>query len=209
MGEKNNRSMAEKDPPIAMPFLYLNLPGEVRNQILRLLLIHRTKIVVHHYALLHPPTPTALDLYPNILLANRAIYNEGRTILYGENVFQAHPMLLIDTVFALSVHRTVLQNCVAHIRHFHIRVRLDSDPYYSPQQVRDAFTDVDELEVEVFRASFEAGNYLALDGFAGVRGVRKARVHGSIKPECAQWLEQRMMSNDDQALGTLAEQGFV
>ena len=191
-----------------MPFLFLNLPGEVRNQILRLLLIHRTTIVVHHFALLHPPSPTALDLYPNILLTNRAVYNEGRTILYGENVFQAHPMILLDTVFALCVHRPVLQNCVAHIRRFHIRVRLDSDPYYTPWQVREAFTDADELEVEVFRASFEAGNYLALDGFAGVRGVKKARVHGSIKTECAQWLEQRMMGNDGQALGTLAEQGF-
>lgn len=200
--------MAEKDTSCAMPFLFLNLPGEVRNQILRLLLIHRATIVVHHFALLHPPTPTSLNVYPAVLLANRAIYNEGRTILYGENVFQAHPMLLLDTVFALSVHRPVLQNCVSHIRRFHIRVRLDSDPYYSPQQVREAFTDTDELEVEVFRTSFEAGNYLALEGFAGVRGVRKARVHGSIKPECAQWLELRMMSNDDQAFGTLAEQGF-
>ena len=201
--------MAEKDTPFAIPFLFLDLPGEVRNQILRLLLVHRTSIVVHHFALLNPPTPTALELYPNILLANRAIYNEARTILYGENVFQAHPMLLLDTVFALCVHRPVLQNCVAYIRRFHIRVRLDSDPYYSPRQVREAFKDADELEVEVFRASFEAGNYLALDGFAGVRGIKKARVHGSIKPECAQWLEQRMMSNDTQALGTLAEQGFV
>ena len=201
--------MAGNDTSFAMPFLFLNLPGEVRNQILRLLLIHRTTIVVHHFALLHPPSPIALDIHPKILLANRAVYNEGRTILYRENVFQAHPMILLDTVFALCVHRPVLQNCVAHIRRFHIRVRLDSDPYYSPRQVREAFTDADELQVEVFRASFEAGNYLALDGFAGVRGVKEARVHGSIKPECAQWLEQRMMSSHGQAIGTLAEQGFA
>ena len=208
-GSETQRGADDNRLLLAMPFLFLSLPGEVRNQILRLLLIHRTPIIVHHFALLHPPNPTSLNLSTNILLTDRATYNEGRTILYGENTFQAHPMLLTRTVFALCVHRPVQQSCVSHVRRFHIRVRLDSDPFYSAQKVQEAFTNADELEVEVFRASFEAGSYRALEGYAGVRGIRKARVYGSVEPVFAQWLEQRMMSKDGEKLGIWEERGFA
>ena len=75
--------------------------------------------------------------------------------------------------------------------------------------VHEAFDDVEELEVEVFRASFEAGCYRALDGYAGVRGVRKARVHGSIEPEFARCLEQCMMSKRGENVGKWEKLGFA
>lgn len=75
--------------------------------------------------------------------------------------------------------------------------------------VHQAFDGVDELEVEVFRASFEAGCYGALDGYAGVRGVRRARVHGSIESEFARWLERCMMSKRGEKVGKWEELGFA
>ena len=75
--------------------------------------------------------------------------------------------------------------------------------------VREAFDGVEELEVEVFRASFEAGCYRALDGYVGLRGVRRARVHGSIEPEFARWLERCMMSNKGEEVGKWEELGFA
>ena len=41
------------------------------------------------------------------------------------------------------------------------------------------------LGVEVFRSSFEAGGHDALSGFFGVRGVKIARVHGSVDEDFA------------------------
>ena len=75
--------------------------------------------------------------------------------------------------------------------------------------VREAFDGVEELEVEVFRASFEAGCYRALDGYVGVRGVRKARVHGSIEPRFARWLERCMMSKRGEKVAEWEELGFA
>ena len=118
-------------------------------------------------------------------------------------------MLLTRTVFALCLHRPVLQGCIAHIRRFHIRVRLDSDPFYSPQKVQEAFTNADELEVEVFRASFQAGSYRALDGYADVRGVRKARVHGSVESGYARWLERRMTSKEGENVADWEDPGLA
>ena len=192
-----------------MPFSYSKLPGEVRNQILRLLLTHRTPIVIHHYSLLGPPVPTSLSLSPSILLINRATYEEGCTILYGENTFQAHPMLLTEAVFALWASRPISQRYLHHVKRFHVRVRLDNDPFYSVETVQAAFNDADELELEVFRVSFEAGSYSVLERYAGVRGIQKAKVHGSIDTGYARWLENRMMSKHGEGLEKWEEQGFA
>ena len=52
-----------------------------------------------------------------------------------------------------------------------------------------AFEGAEMLEVEVFRASWGIGGYEALEGYEGVRGVGKARVHGSVGWGFARWLE--------------------
>ncbi len=179
-----------------MAFLFLNLPPEIRNQIFRHLLTHKTPILTYSSNNLGPPSPTLLYLCPDILLACRSIYEEGSSILYGENMFQAHPTFLTDSTFALDPCRPIgYPHLVAQIRRFHIRVRLDCDPYYKPEAVKKAFAGVDDLQVEVFRSSFGLCGYEALEGFAEVRGVRRPKVHGSVDQEFARWLEECMKSD--------------
>ena len=91
--------------------------------------------------------------------------------------------------------RTVTSKlCVGMIRRFHIRVRLDCDPYFVMEDVKRVFSGAEELEVEVFRASWGCGGYGSLDGFTEVRGVKRARVKGSVETEFARWLEGVMES---------------
>lgn len=178
-----------------MAFLFLDLPPEIRNQIFRLLLTHTTPILTTSAHDLRPPRLVRLQLHLNLLLVSRTLHNEASSILYGENTFQAHPTFLIDSTFALDPGRPINNpHLVAQIRRFHVRVRLDCDPYYKPDAVKKAFAGVEHLEVEIFRSSFGLAGYGALDGFAGVRGVRKAKVYGSVGPEFAVWLETCMQS---------------
>lgn len=187
---------------------FLSLPGEIRNVILRLLLTHQTPIVIYRFGALKPPRPVTLKLQPNILQACRLTYNEGRTILYGENVFQAHHMLLKGAVFAVYPDQLISFNCTEMVRRFHIRVRADIDAFYLPSQVEAAFDDTDILEVEVFRSSFEAGGHGALHCFAGVRGIKKVKVHGSVDNYFARWLEGCMMSIRGQSIPEFAPEIF-
>jgi len=187
---------------------FLSLPGEIRNVILRLLLTHKTSIVIYRFGALKPPRPVTLKLQPNILQACRLTYNEGRTILYGENVFQAHHMLLKGAVFAVDPDQLIFFNCIEMVRRFHIRVRADIDAFYLPSQVEAAFDGTEILEVEVFRSSFEAGGHGALHCFAGVRGVEKAKVHGSVDDKFARWLERCMMSTRGQSISEFGAQSF-
>lgn len=176
---------------------FLQLPGELRNQILRALLIHRTPIITRSANQLAPPKPTNLQLCPNILLTSWRTYYEGLSILYGENTFQAHPSYLTSMLFAIDPSRTITASfCKELISRFHIRVRLDCDPYYEAEAVKKAFSGAELLEVELFRSSWGIGGYDALEGFMGVRGVRKAKVYGSVGAKFASWLEEIMQAPD-------------
>ncbi|KAL8696296.1 MAG: hypothetical protein Q9224_002870 [Gallowayella concinna] len=95
----------------------------------------------------------------------------------------------------------ISQRCVSQIRKWHVRVRLDCDPYYEAEVVAQTFTNALELEIEVFRASWDLGSYDALEGFTKVRGVGRAFVHGSIRYTYAFWLQDVMKSN----IGTQAK----
>lgn len=184
-----------------MPFLLLELPGEIRNQILRLLLTHTTPIVTRNAHQLGPPKPTSMNLSPNILLASKRTRAEGLTILYGENLFQAHPSYLASMLFALDPSRTVNSPiCLSLIRRFHVRVRLDCDTFYNKGDVKRVFDGADVLEVEVFRSSWGVGGYEALEGYRGIRGVREARVHGSLPAPTARWLEACMQRQGEEAV---------
>lgn len=83
---------------------------------------------------------------------------------------------------------------VALMRRFHLRVRLDCDPNYSGEALVRAFSGIEELEVEVFQASYGNSDFHVLELFAGIRGVRRARVFGSVAREFASWLEGCMES---------------
>ena len=117
-------------------------------------------------------------------------------------------MLLTGFVFALDCSRPIKSRYIAQVRRFHIRVRLDSDPFYQPSAVKAAFSGAEVLEVEAFRASFEAGDYQALDGFLSVRGVKRALVYGSIDSELAKRLEKCMMSRQEEQALDWEPQGF-
>ncbi|KAI4192445.1 MAG: hypothetical protein LQ350_008649 [Teloschistes chrysophthalmus] len=178
-----------------MPFLFCELPAELRIVILRLLLTYTTPIIAYSCNDLRAPQPFRLDIHPNISLASRALHAEANAILYGENTFQAHPTYLTSRAFAMNPHQPVLSShCISHIKKWHVRVRLDVDPYYSSAEVAQTFSNMAEVEVEVFRASWGLGTYDALEGFTKVRGVARARVHGSLANKYARWLEQAMMS---------------
>ena len=73
-------------------------------------------------------------------------------------------------------------------------MRLDCDTFYTPGAVGQAFSGAELLEVEVFRSSWAIGGYDALEGFVNVKGVRRAKVHGSIGIRFAQWLERAMQA---------------
>ncbi|KAJ5352659.1 hypothetical protein N7452_001633 [Penicillium brevicompactum] len=61
-----------------MPASFLDLPGEIRNEIYKYLLVHDGTI---------KPWRGDHALSPNILATNKAILREGRSILYGSNCF--------------------------------------------------------------------------------------------------------------------------
>ena len=118
--------------------------------------------------------------------------------MYGKNIFQAHPQYLKSLVFAIdSTQQITASPCKALIRRWHVRVRLDCDPFFTPEYAKECFDGTEVLEVEVFRSSWGIGGYNSLEGFYGVRGVKKARVYGSIGNGFAKWLERSLMSQQD------------
>lgn len=58
--------------------------------------------------------------------------------------------------------------------------------------MKRVFDKADVLELEVFRSSWGVGGYEALEGYRDVRGLRRARVYGSLPLLTARWLERCM-----------------
>ncbi|KFY16029.1 hypothetical protein V491_05466 [Pseudogymnoascus sp. VKM F-3775] len=184
---------------------FLAFPGEIRNILYSLLLVVPP-----------PSTTTALGetphIHPEILRVNRQIYYEALPFLYAQNTFIAHPVRLyrfpqlrrwIDPVLA--------PHLIALIRRYHVFVRLECDAGFSAEAARDAFSGVEELTVEVFQSQFKGSGNGVLRLFEGVRGVRRARVFGSIGewPEYVAWLQSTMMSNEgsDLSVGSRGSKG--
>jgi hypothetical protein len=80
------------------------------------------------------------------------------------------------------------------IRRWYISLRLDTDPRLTARDVEVAFTGADSLEIEVWQAMFASVDMRVLELFEGVRGVSKAKVHGSVGTRYSDWLERCMMS---------------
>ncbi len=176
-----------------MPIGLLDLPTEIRLQILEDVLCHSTPIYMTSAHILTPQQHTLLGLSPLIICTCKQLYEESLPILYGKNTFQAHPTLLKQTVFALDpTRRVTAPYCIRLITRWHVRVRLDCDPFYSPADVEEAFSSCEVVEVEVFRSAWGTGSYSALYGFTKVRGVKRARVYGSIGRKFAEDLKERM-----------------
>jgi len=168
----------------------LRLPGEIRNQIYGLLLIAPP-----------PDTPRPLGsnpkIHPRILSVCHQIYREASDVLYGKNTFIAHYSLLSSLPQLRRWHHPITSaTLIAMIKRYHIYVRLDCDPGFTVETVRDAFTSIEELTVEVFQSQFGSSDHTVLRLFEEIRGVKRARVLGSITafPEYISWLENAMMS---------------
>ena len=167
----------------------ITLPGEIRNQIYRYLLLLPKPST--HRTLGDPP------LHVNILRTCRKLHQEGLAILYGGNTFLAHVSLLTSLprlrIYYASVQTASL---ISLVTKWHVRVRLDNDPNFTKDQATQAFSGMDELTIEVNQSQYGGSDYGALKLFEDVRGVKRARVYGSITffVEYAKWLEDVMMS---------------
>lgn len=171
------------------PLSFLDLPGEIRNQIYKdLLLIQPVSA---------PRVLGDRPIYPQILAVCRKVHEEASQILYGSNTFLAHPNLLTDLPRLRLYYDTIGEkHLINQISRYHIRVRLDCVPRYSTVKVKEAFTGAEELTIEVFQAHFGGSDYSILKRFEGVRGVERANIYGSISAFLgyAKWLENAMMS---------------
>ncbi|KAJ9665675.1 hypothetical protein H2201_004159 [Coniosporium apollinis] len=177
----------------------LSLPAELRNQIYTHLLVPCT---THLSALRRLTTQNhlsdyvlpALDIHPAILATCRQAHTEGTGLLYGANTFSAHPALLTQLPFLVKASRPIVcPAVVGRIRRWHVKVRLDTDPRYSAEDVRKAFSGAEEVEVDVWQTQFGACDYGNLGLFEEVRGVGRAVVGGSVEAGFAGWLEGVMM----------------
>jgi hypothetical protein len=183
--------------------MLLRLPGEIRNQIYGLLLIT-----------LPPGTPRPLgrnsQIHPQILSVCRRIHCEAIGVLYGKNTFIAHYSLLSSLPQLYPWQHPVTSSAlIAMIKRYHLYVRLDCDPRFTVETVRDAFTGMEELTVEVFQSQFGSSDYAVLRLFEEIRGVKCAKVFGSVTafPEYIYWLENAMMSPKGMSVVEYGENG--
>jgi hypothetical protein len=168
---------------------FLDIPGEIRNQIYTLLLTLPSLSTKRQLG--DPP------IYPALLSTCQKVHSEGREILYGNNTFLAHHNLLSGLPRLRLYYCTISSpSLISMIRRYHIRVRLDCNPNFSAEKAAAAFSCMEELTIEVSQAQFGSSDHGVLKLFEGVRGVQRARVYGSVTnfPEYVAWLEEGMMS---------------
>lgn len=173
--------------------MLLSLPGEIRNQIYHMLLIVPAPRI-------NRPLGGGPKLHPALLSVCRQIYLEAVHVLYGKNTFIAHYSLLSSMPQLRRWQDPITSAAlISLIRRFHIYVRLDCDARFTATKARDAFTGIEELTVEVFQAQFGSSDYAVLRLFEEIRGVKRARILGSVTafPEYVTWLECAMMSPTD------------
>jgi len=191
--------------------LLFRLPGELRNQIYKLLLCpdakslkdlakRTTDLRVRRFN----QTSTQTTLYPAILSTCRRVYQEANELLYTPHTFHAHTTLLTSLPHLLSASRPVLDpNLTSLITRWQICLRLDTDPQFTFGQATKAFSGAEYLEVRVWQAQYEACDYAVLKLFMGIRGVKVARVGGSVDVKLAGWLEELMMRPQEKMEGGL------
>jgi len=169
---------------------FLALPGEIRNHIYDLLLTVPPPLDCQTLGRVRP-------IYPEILSVCQQTYREGIQILYGCNTYIAHYSLLSGAPqlrrWLKPIHAPRLTSM---IRRYYIYVRLDCDARFTADKAQEAFTGMEELTIEVFQSQYRGSDHSVLKLFEEIRGVKRARVYGSITafPEYAKWLEHVMMS---------------
>lgn len=193
--------VSASEPSITRISPFLALPAELRNEIYTLLLTNphisalrqiRTRGHVSDYIL------PFLHLTPSLLRTCRQIYTETHTMLYAANTFAAHPSLLSSMPYLIHPSRPVITGPgLQKIRKWYISVRLDVDPKFDTQKAKDAFSGAEELEIDVYQASYGSCDFSVLRLFEGIRGVKTARIDCSTGCESyARWLEGVMMKDE-------------
>lgn len=177
----------------------LMLPAELRNTIYSYILIQPSG--------LQKELSSRHRFCANVLQTCKQINQEASPILYGQNVFAAHPSLLAELPSLLLTARpspttlppVLLPRPLSMIRRFQIRVRLDTDPRFNRKKLQESFSHAEELEVHVFQAMYGGCDFSVLELFDQIRDVTQARVVGSIGDgRYAAWLAASMMTPNGQ-----------
>ena len=125
-------------------FPFLQLPGELRNKIYKILLRNTRRVPSGAYR--HSSSQTKLNICGSILRVSKQVYCEAIPYLYTLNRFNAHPQLLKGLPFLADPSRPVLSALYSSmITRFYIAVRLDNDPRWGADDLRKAFSSVQEL----------------------------------------------------------------
>ncbi|KAM0739156.1 hypothetical protein ACQRIT_006893 [Beauveria bassiana] len=179
---------AASPPPPRRRTSFMVLPPEVRLQI-------------YGYLLHLPPlTTTTIDeprVSAGILRASRQIHAEAAAVLYGDNIFLAHPSLLADFP---RLRRWYTPVCAAaplpRIRRFHLTLRLDCDPGFDRRRAAAAFAGAEELHIRVVQTFFLSAGKENLATLEDVRGVRGLTICGSTTgfEKYVEWLARLMRS---------------
>ncbi|KAH7394797.1 hypothetical protein BKA66DRAFT_410201 [Pyrenochaeta sp. MPI-SDFR-AT-0127] len=132
-------------------------------------------------------------LYPALLSTCRKIHDEAIDFLYELHIFHAHPSLLTAFPHYRAPAKDIIYpDGLSRIKRWQITIRLDIDPRFDLNQCTSAFSGAEYLEIYAWQA---ASNYAAeavLRLFEGIRGVRVARVRGSVDVGWRLWLESCM-----------------
>ncbi|KAI0381728.1 hypothetical protein F5Y04DRAFT_58836 [Hypomontagnella monticulosa] len=183
--------------------LFLTLPVEIRLEIFAHLLIipasapppsqYQQHFPVHR---LSSSSSTPSLLHPAILRTCKQLHAEALPLLYQRNTFLAHNALLTTLPRLRRIYPPVVSARLAGlITRFHVCVRLDASPGYDGAAVAAQLSGKEEVVLEAWQAMWRGSGPDVLRLFEGVRGVRRARVVGSVSgfEEYASWLEKAMM----------------
>lgn len=177
--------------------LFFRLPAELRNQIYTDLLSAGTPSNLTHLTL-SPRIPAPTPTYPAILRTCKRIHAEAEPLLYTLPIFHAHPSLLTSLPHLGPPSKPILHApALARIRRWQLTLRLDTDPRFSAQQARAAFSGAEFLELRVWQSTFHGCSAGVLRLFTGVREVGVCRVVGSVEEGLARWLEGVMMGREE------------
>lgn len=182
------------------------LPAELRNHIYVELLCPRAlswtalarRSKSQNAGRLQRPS-TYSQLCPALLSTCRKVHNEAIGFLYATHVFQAHPSLLTSFPHLTSPEKPIADpTALSRIKRWQITIRLDVDPRFELGQCTSAFSGAEYFEVRAWQAACNGAADSVLRLFAGIRGVRVAKVHGSVDAGLARWLESRMTRPPEQ-----------
>ncbi|KAA8568936.1 hypothetical protein EYC84_007912 [Monilinia fructicola] len=153
------------------PLTFLDLPGEIRNQIYYLLLVIPRLPSSRVYLLDRDP-----PIYPQILSVCRKVHDEAEQILYGSNVFVAELNFLVGLPRLRWEYPTIKSSrLISIINKYFIAVSSLDSPAFTCVEIKDAFSGMEELTIWAVRP-YLLSRYFMLRYFEGVRGVKKAKI---------------------------------